>query len=37
MFAIGRLNGNNLVVGSVEVTTSQLYTGILCSLANLTG
>ena len=29
MFAIGRLNGNNLVVGSVEVTTSQLYTGIL--------
>ena len=28
MFAIGRLNGNNLVIASIEATTSQLYTGI---------
>jgi hypothetical protein len=28
MFGIGRLNGNNLHLGSIDVTTSQLYTGI---------
>jgi general stress protein CsbA len=29
MFAIGRLNGNNFHLGSIDVTTSQLYTGTL--------
>jgi len=28
MFGIGRLNGSNLRVGSIDLTTSQLYTGI---------
>jgi len=27
MFAIGRLNGNNLRFGSIDLTTSQMYTG----------
>jgi hypothetical protein len=32
MFAIGRLNGNNLHFASVDLTTSQLYTGMFHSL-----
>lgn len=32
MFAIGRLNGNNLRFGSIDLTTSQMYTGILTLL-----
>lgn len=31
MFGIGRLNGNNLRLGSIDLTTSQMYTGILPS------
>ena len=27
MLAIGRLNGNNLRFGSIDLTTSQMYTG----------
>jgi len=29
MFGIGRLNGQNLRIGSLDISTSQLYTGTL--------
>lgn len=36
MFGIGRLNGNNLRFGSIDLTTSQLYTGMLSLILVLT-
>lgn len=30
MWTIGKLNGNDLVIGTFHATTSQLYTGLVC-------
>ena len=30
MWAIGKMGGSDLVLGSIRATTSQLYTGLLC-------
>lgn len=37
MFGIGRLKGNNLRIGSIDVTPSQLYTGVSHPVAGLIG